>query len=104
MPKWKGTRDATQFGAACMQPKGKPDSIYFWNLPPISEDCLSLNIWAPANARKAPVFFWIHGGALSGGSGSEPLYDGTQAGRTRHRRRHDQLPPGRRSASSCIPR
>ena len=61
-----------------MQPKGKPDSIYFWTLPKTSEDCLFLNVWAPANARKAPVFFWIHGGALSGGSGSEPLYDGTK--------------------------
>ena len=44
----------------------------------ISEDCLTLNIWAPANARKAPVFFWIHGGALSAGSGSEPMYDGSK--------------------------
>ena len=78
MPKWKGTRDATQFGAACVQPKGKPDSIYFWSLPQTSEDCLFLNVWAPAKAHKAPVFFWIHGGALSGGSGSEPLYDGTK--------------------------
>ena len=78
MPKWKGTRDATQFGAACIQPKGKPDSIYFWNLPKTSEDCLYLNVWAPANARKAPVFVWIHGGALSGGSGSEPMYDGAK--------------------------
>lgn len=76
--KWKGVRDATQFGAACIQPRGKPDSIYFWSLPSTSEDCLSLNVWAPADARNAPVFFWIHGGALSGGSGSEPLYDGTR--------------------------
>ena len=38
----------------------------------------TLNIWAPADARKAPVFVWIHGGSLSGGSGSEPMYDGTQ--------------------------
>jgi len=77
-PKWKGTRAATEFGAACIQPKGKPDSIYFWRLPSTSEDCLFLNVWAPAKARKAPVFFWIHGGALSGGSSSEPLYDGTR--------------------------
>ena len=76
--KWKGTRDATQFGAACIQPKGRPDSIYFWSLPKTSEDCLYLNVWAPADARHAPVFVWIHGGALSGGSGSEPLYDGTK--------------------------
>jgi para-nitrobenzyl esterase len=78
MPKWKGTRVATQFGAACIQPKGRPDSIYYWSLPQVSEDCLYLNIWAPANAKKAPVFFWIHGGALSGGSGGEPLYDGAR--------------------------
>ena len=76
--KWKGTRDATKFGAVCIQPKGKPDSIYFWNLPPTSEDCLSLNIWAPAHANQAPVFFWIHGGALWGGSGADTLYDGTK--------------------------
>ncbi len=76
--KWQGTRDATQFGLVGVQPKGKPDSIYFRNLGALSEDCLSLNIWAPASARKAPVFFWIHGGALSGGSGSDPLYDGTK--------------------------
>ena len=78
MPKWKGTRDATKFGSVCVQPKGKPDSIYYWKLSGMSEDCLSLNIWAPADARKAPVFFWIHGGALSGGSGSDSLYDGTR--------------------------
>jgi para-nitrobenzyl esterase len=77
-PKWKGVRAATDFGAACIQPKGRPESIYFWSLPSTSEDCLFLNVWAPADARKAPVFFWIHGGALSGGSSSEPLYDGTK--------------------------
>src|SRR6185369_8432353 len=81
MPKWTGTREATEFGAACVQPKGKPDSIYLWNLPRTSEDCLYLNVWAPANARKAAVLVWIHGGALSAGAGSEPLYDGTKIAR-----------------------
>jgi len=76
--RWKGVREASEFGAACIQPQGKPDSIYFWSLPATSEDCLFLNVWAPADARKAPVFFWIHGGALSGGSGGEPLYDGSR--------------------------
>lgn len=74
--KWKGTFDATKFGAGCIQPKGNPSGLYYWDLKTTSEDCLYLNIWAPADARNAPVFFWIHGGALSGGVGSDPLYDG----------------------------
>jgi para-nitrobenzyl esterase len=42
----------------------------------MSEDCLSLNIWTPAHARHAPVFFWIYGGALWGGASRDPIYDG----------------------------
>jgi para-nitrobenzyl esterase len=45
------------------------------------EDCLTLNIWAPSGARKLPVMVWIHGGALAGGSSSEPLYDGVKLAR-----------------------
>lgn len=75
-PAWKDTREATEFGSVCVQPKPQPGSIYAWDPRPMSEDCLSLNIWAPASARNAPVFFWIHGGALSSGSGSDGLYDG----------------------------
>ena len=43
------------------------------------EDCLFLNVWTPqANAtKKRPVMVYIHGGAYSGGSGSDALYDGT---------------------------
>src|SRR3546814_15822081 len=43
----------------------------------MSEDCLSLNIWAPEGAKDLPVFLWIHGGALVSGSGGDPLYDGS---------------------------
>jgi len=75
-PGWQNTREATEFGFVCVQPKPQPASIYAWDLRPMSEDCLSLNVWAPAGARNAPVFFWIHGGALSSGAGSDPLYDG----------------------------
>jgi para-nitrobenzyl esterase len=75
---WTGIRQATQFGPACVQPKVRPGSIYTWELPPTSEDCLSLNIWTPAGAHDAPVFFWIHGGALTTGVGSDALYDGSE--------------------------
>lgn len=45
----------------------------------ISEDCLFLNVWTPeaSSKKKRPVMFYIHGGAYNGGSGSDPLYDGT---------------------------
>ncbi len=78
VPKWKDTRDAKHFGPACMQPKSRPGSIYSNPLPSMSEDCLSLNLWVPAAARKAPVFVWIHGGALTTGASSEGMYDGAR--------------------------
>lgn len=42
---------------------------------------LCLNIFRPENLNKeskAPVYMWIHGGAYASGSGSIPLYDGSQ--------------------------
>lgn len=75
---WQGVREATTFGPACMQPTSVGAGIYAQNLNPMSEDCLTLNIWAPADARNAPVFFWIHGGALNTGSSKEPMYNGEE--------------------------
>jgi para-nitrobenzyl esterase len=78
-PAWKGVRDATRFGPACVQPKSQPgSSIYAGESLPMSEDCLSLNVWTPAKAQKAPVLVWIHGGALVSGSSSEAVYDGAK--------------------------
>ncbi|WP_242096210.1 carboxylesterase family protein [Sphingomonas sp. CROZ-RG-20F-R02-07] len=77
MTRWQGVRQTTAFGPACVQPQGGPASVYSPAAPlPVSEDCLTLNIWAPAHAERAPVFFWIHGGALVTGSSREPLYEG----------------------------
>lgn len=79
---WEGVRQAADFGPACWQAKGPPGGIYWAPPPPMSEDCLSLNVWAPKDAAKAPVFVWIHGGAFAGGSSRESLYDGAKmAGR-----------------------
>jgi para-nitrobenzyl esterase len=75
---WQGTREAVQLGPACPQPKPKLSTIYTPNPMPMSEDCLTLNVWAPANAKRAPVFFWIYGGALWGGANRDPLYDGAR--------------------------
>jgi para-nitrobenzyl esterase len=81
LPRWTAPRAATAFGPACVQPQGGPPSVYSPAAPlPVSEDCLTLNIWTPADAprdgRRAPVLVWIHGGALVTGSSREPLYDG----------------------------
>ena len=67
--KWKGDRDATKYGAHCAQGRVFDDMI-FQDAGP-SEDCLFLNVYAPASAKKKsklPVMFWIHGGGYSGGA------------------------------------
>jgi para-nitrobenzyl esterase len=79
---WKGARECTIPPASAMQ--GKPTPFFGWSkeflIPeePISEDCLYLNIWTPAqtNKDKLPIIVWIHGGGFTGGSGTVPLYDG----------------------------
>jgi para-nitrobenzyl esterase len=74
---WQGVRPAKTLGPACWQPPAAPTSIYADPPAKMSEDCLSLNIWSPKDARKAAVIVWIHGGSLVSGFGGEPAYDGT---------------------------
>ncbi len=71
---WTGAKDATAYGPQCMQMRNVQGPI------DQSEDCLTLNVWTPANYKpgaKLPVMVWIHGGSFTGGSGSNALYDGT---------------------------
>jgi carboxylesterase type B len=70
---WEGVRTTTKFGADCMQKPGSSTRA-----SSISEDCLTLNIWAPANSaqNKLPVMVFVYGGSFINGSGSRPLYDG----------------------------
>lgn len=75
---WTGVLEAKGFGPACISPGRQVTSIYSSDIAPFSEDCLTLNVWAPADAAGAAVFFWIHGGALTSGSSKETLYDGTR--------------------------
>ena len=78
MPRWAEVRKATEFGPACYQPTVRVQTVYTRDPLPMSEDCLTLNIWARADARNAPVFFWIYGGALTSGASREGLYDGAR--------------------------
>ena len=77
-PASEDVREAVGFAPACIQSGvSMPGEI----LPATSEDCLYLNIWAPANARDVPVLVWIHGGAYRNGSASMPLYWGDELAR-----------------------
>lgn len=78
LPTWSGIRQAMDFGPACIQPTRRTSSIYESDISPTSEDCLSLNVWAPEDAKKAAVFVWIHGGALVTGGSKEAVYDGAK--------------------------
>lgn len=74
---WSRIRNAAAFGPACTQPL----LVNNWNQYDVEhsqEDCLYLNIITPTwpAAKPLPVFFWIHGGANLGGSGSGDLYNG----------------------------
>ncbi len=77
-PRWSGVRDASQFGAACVQPTPGPPSVYSAEIGTTSEDCLTLNIWTPSPQGKAPVIVWIHGGSLTSGSGKSSLQNGAR--------------------------
>ena len=49
----------------------------------MSEDCLYLNVWTPANspAEKLPVLVYFYGGGFMSGDGSEFRYDGESMAR-----------------------
>src|SRR6202451_2093800 len=74
--KWQGLRQATSFGSRCMQQEHFSDMVF--RDPGESEDCLTLNVWAPAakSKDKLPVMVWIFGGGFAGGGTSEPRQDG----------------------------
>lgn len=49
---------------------------------PVSEDCLTLNVWTPGiDNGKRPVMVWLHGGTFSYGSANTPRTDGARLAR-----------------------
>ena len=75
---WEGVRKCETFGPECPQAPYPAGSMYASPPQKQSEDCLYLNVWTAAKSgEKRPVMVWIHGGALTRGSGANRVYDGT---------------------------
>ena len=83
---WKG-RNATKFGKSCYQfkyaaitrdPLIGADVVKWGDIQTEeSEDCLTLNIWAPVHKNKhkkklLPVMVWVHGGGHAEGGSNVP--------------------------------
>lgn len=86
---WEGIRICDHWGPACIQVRnwGSPRDGYgreFYagpDYPPLmSEDCLYLNIWTPAQSadEKLPVMMWMHGGGVQSGYSHEIPFDGKE--------------------------
>jgi para-nitrobenzyl esterase len=76
---WAGIRDALAHGNRSLQPD--PLAAPREPLPPMAEDCLYLNVTAPAGALSPgsagrPVLLWIHGGGYEMGHGPDLAGDG----------------------------
>ena len=82
---WSGVLDGTKWGNTCIQPTatdramGPNQATDMPDSPPMSEDCLNLNVWTPAktSGEKLPVMVWFYGGAYNEGGGSMPFADGS---------------------------
>ena len=78
---WSGTRNATAYGADCMQEPFPGDAAPLGVTS--AEDCLYVNVWTPANrgSQKLPVMVWIYGGGFVNGGSSPTVYDGSEFAR-----------------------
>jgi len=78
---WTQVRPTTAFAGQCMQRRQFADMVF--RSSGTSEDCLYLNVWAPAKSagKRLPVLVYFYGGGFTAGDGSEPRYDGAAMAR-----------------------
>ncbi|RZG99952.1 carboxylesterase [Acinetobacter pittii] len=85
---WTDILATQQFGQSCAQAgryySPAPNNEQYglrvrecFNKPVGNEDCLTLNIWSPSEAKGLlPVIVFIHGGSNVSGYSADPIYDG----------------------------
>ena len=75
---WTGVRNATAYGADCMQEPFPGDAAPLGVQS--AEDCLYVNVWTPQKrgSAKLPVMVWIYGGGFVNGGSSPSVYDGSE--------------------------
>ncbi|PAV84171.1 hypothetical protein WR25_17173 [Diploscapter pachys] len=76
-----GVFDTREPSPACYQVRDEYNRSFWgsemWNAnTQISENCLFMSIWAPADVVNVPVMVWLFGGGFYSGSPSLQLYDG----------------------------
>ena len=87
--RWEGVYDATSFGPSCPQNRAVHEHLehptrrfykreYREGLEfTYDEDCLNVNIYAPCDARNAPVILYFYGGGFDSGLNWESPFDGS---------------------------
>ncbi|MEA3116635.1 MAG: para-nitrobenzyl esterase [Caballeronia sp.] len=78
---WGCIRSAQAFGHSAPQNAENPTPLTGWyvSLEPMSEDCLSVNVFTPQlnDGTLRPVMVWLHGGGWITCAGSAPGFDGS---------------------------
>lgn len=76
---WKGVYNADRKMPECIQVLRAHNINHYFGEEPTSEDCLYLNVWAPATAKAGanlPVIVFIYGGGSTIGSSGMAIYGG----------------------------
>jgi para-nitrobenzyl esterase len=76
---WQGVLTANRLPPECVQSLRSSNINHYFGEEAATEDCLYLNLWAPASAKpggRLPVVVWIYGGGFQGGSSAMALYGG----------------------------
>ncbi|WP_158816340.1 carboxylesterase/lipase family protein [Methylocapsa sp. S129] len=76
---WKGVYHADRMAPECIQVLRRHNLNHYFGEEATSEDCLYMNLWAPADAKadaKLPVIVYIYGGGFTLGSSGMAMYSG----------------------------